>query len=348
MKIFLAGVPGGGSPGYCKREHELNSFWKYRLWTYYWLTVNKSVMKKPKNIQLFMDSGAFSAYTKNEEVNLEDYITFIKKYRQYIDVYANLDVIAEGDDYKKAAEQTLKNQRQMEEAGLDPLPVFHYGEPYSYLDYYIQKYNYIALGGLVGSSNDKLIHWLNECFSKHICGPDGLPKVKVHAFGVTSLKIMLRYPWYSVDSTSWVVMGRNGKIMVPIYRDGKFVYDENSLKISVSQRSPDLMKKGQHINNVTQKTRDVILKYIDQKGYKLGKSSFHTVDASHVLKKNERWAEKKSNSKKRLLEVIEEPGLSNQYLLRDELNIIYFKDLEAQWIDWPWPFKLKSENLQIL
>lgn len=345
MNIYLAGVPGGGTTGWCRREKELTPMWKYRLWTYYWIVKDKAKMKKPNTVNLFLDSGAFSAWTKNTEVNIHDYIAFIKKHERYIDVYANLDVIAFGKHKqpdKETAEATLKNQRIMEKAGLNPIPAFHYGEPMEYLDFYVKNYPYIALG-IAGNSTAKLLPWMEECFSKHICDKNGMPKVKVHGFAVTSLKLMLRFPWYSVDSTSWVVTGRIGKIFVPHYRGGKWLYDENSMKIGVSNRSPSKGQKNQHINTLQPKQRDIILHYIHSKGYVLGSSKFIHVDSTHIPDTNERWAEKKEMIKnnKRLLEVIEEEGLCNKYQLRDEINIIYFNDLEKHLPAWPWPFKMK-------
>ncbi|MFP4048120.1 MAG: hypothetical protein ACLFT4_10240, partial [Bacteroidales bacterium] len=106
-------------------------------------------------------------------------------------------------------------------------------------------------------------------------------------------------------------------------------------KISVSSKSADLKKK-EHIFNQTKK--DVIERfydYIEEKGYSLGKSSFKKVDKKYKLKENERWADRK----KLEIEIIEEPGLCNQYLLRDEINILYFQDLQNALPEWPWPFK---------
>ena len=108
---------------------------------------------KNKITELFIDSGAYSASTQNVEINIKEYIKFIKKYEKYIDVYANLDVI--GDP-----EATYKNQKIMEKAGLKPLPCFHYGEDWSWLEKYIKEYSYIALGGMVPISTPKLLFWL--------------------------------------------------------------------------------------------------------------------------------------------------------------------------------------------
>lgn len=349
MKILFAGVPGGGTSGWCKREEELTPMWTHRLWTYYWLIEDKGKMEKPHTVNLFLDSGAFSAWTRGANIRINQYIRFIKKHKDFIDLYANLDVIAsskiidQGRARRKAAEATLKNQKKMEEAGLNPIPVFHFGEPWEFLENYVANYEYIALGGLVGIPTGMAIEFLDQAFANYICKSDGMPKVKVHGFGLTSLRIMLRYPFYSVDSTSWVVTGRMGGIYVPIYRNGKYIYDENSLKITVSNKSPSLQEKGKHIETLSPMLKKQVLKYIHKKGYDLGKSEFKKVEPGYELKENEKWAEKKNGaSDTRLVEVIVEEGISNKYQLRDEMNIIYFNDLQKTMRPWPWPFLLSK------
>lgn len=300
-------------------------------------------MSQENPITLFLDSGAFSAWTQGLTIDIQEYITFVKEHKDILEVYANLDVIGIGGKQpnRLTAEKTLENQKIMEEAGLSPLPCFHFGEPFEFLEYYIANYDYLALG-VAGNSGIKLIPWLDECFSKYICDAKGYPKVKVHGFAVTSLPLMLRYPWYSVDSTSWIMTSRMGSVYVPRYRNGEWFYDENSWKVSVSSRSPNKSEAGKHIETFSPRERAIILDYIHIKGYQLGKSSFKTVSPGYELSENERWAEKKPKSKtaSRLVEIIEEEGVCNRYQLRDEMNIKYFKDLEQSMPEWPWPFKL--------
>jgi hypothetical protein len=45
---------------------------------------------------------------------------------------------------------------------------------------------------------------------------------------------------------------------------------------------------------------------------------------------------------KRELEIVIDPGISNKYQLRDEMNILYFLDLEKSRPAWPWAFKTKE------
>ena len=293
-----------------------------------------------KKVELFLDSGAFSAWSQDKEIKIQDYINFIKEHENVIDVYANLDVI--GD-----AKATWKNQQVMEEAGLTPLPVFHYREDEKWLKRYLAKdYDYISLGGMVPISTTGLIPWLNKLFDKFLTDKKGMPKIKVHGFGLTSLPLMLRYPWYSVDSTSWVITGRMGSVYIPRYRNGKWIYDENSWKIAVSNRSPNVKEAGKHIETLPPTEKRITLDYIHSKGYRLGKSEFKKIDQTYKLQDDERWAEKKPKRKtdKRELEIILEPGISNKYQLRDEMNIIYFLDLEKSMPEWPWAFKMKGQD----
>jgi len=301
--------------------------------------------KLNKKVNLFLDSGAFSAWTQGVEIDVHDYIEFIKEHKDILEVYANLDVIGIGGKQpnRLTAERTLENQKIMEEAGLEPLPCFHFGEPFEFLQYYVENYDYVALG-VAGNTGLKLVPWLNECFGQYICDGEGNPKVKVHGFAVTSLPVMLRYPWYSVDSTSWVLTSRMGSVYIPRYYNGKWVYDENSWKIAVSSRSPDKVDAGKHIDTLSPRQKQVVLDYVHNKGYKLGTSRFEKIAQTHEVKENERWAEKKPKDKtaKRLLEIIDEEGIANRYQLRDEMNIIYFQDLEKTMQEWPWPFKQKG------
>ncbi|GAH15672.1 unnamed protein product [marine sediment metagenome] len=184
-------------------------------------------------VEIFLDSGAFSAFTKNVKIDIDEYISFIKQYQEYLAYYAVLDVIGDPD-------KTYENQKYMESKGVSPVPCYHYGEDISWLKRYLDEgYEFIALGGMVPISTGDLMSWLDDLFGRYLTDEEGLPKVKIHGFGMTSLSLLLRYPWYSVDSTSWVLTGRFGSVYVPKWSDGKYTYDENSWKVCVSVKSPD-------------------------------------------------------------------------------------------------------------
>jgi hypothetical protein len=189
---------------------------------------------KEADYTLFVDCGAPSLYNKLSRAvekkgvmgstfkdrKLDDYsyvesveyiayrealIDFLLENKKKIDVYSNLDVI-------NNPKLTRKNQKLMEKAGLNPIPVFHLGNDVKYLDRMIEKYDYIALGGLVPNPTSVLMPILDKLFKKHICDKDGVPKVKVHGFACTSFPLMQAFPWYSVDSATCRKLGNYGFI----------------------------------------------------------------------------------------------------------------------------------------
>lgn len=287
---------------------------------------------------IFLDSGAFSAYTQNVEIDLNEYIAFIKEHKEHLTVYANLDVIG-------SPEKTWRNQRRMEAAGLKPLPCFHYGEDPKWLKLYLSRgADYIALGGMAASksgmalTNEQRSIWLDDIWKNYLTDDKGMPLVKVHGFGLTSNYLMRRYPWWSVDSTSWVMTGRMGGVYVPKYRNGQYDYSEDCWKVQVSNRSPSKNEPGKHLESFSPAARRNIEQYFTHKGFKVGQSEFRMMPADYELKENEKWNGKPVGDK-REVELVIELGLSNDYKQRDELNIIYFLDLEKNWRPWPWPFQ---------
>lgn len=165
---------------------------------------------------VFIDSGGFSAMTQGVEIDIDAYIAYVKQYKHLITTYANLDAV--GD-----AVTTLRNQKTMEGAGVQPIPVFHVGEPWEYLEDYIEQYSYIALGGMVPHMRfpKRIIPWMLQCFKR----AEG--KAVFHGFGATSWEVVKALPWYSVDSSSWGQGFRFGQ--VPLFDEHKGKFEKASL-----------------------------------------------------------------------------------------------------------------------
>jgi len=301
-----------------------------------------------------LDSGAYSAWKKGIKINIDEYIKFVEDNREYIDVYINLDVIDNG-------QASFDNWKYMRSCGLNPVPVYHASTDVKYLIKYLKEVDYIGIGGIVTWTRKQRLQSFDRLWSTYLVDFFGIPTHKVHAMGMTSLQLMLRYPWYSVDSTSWVLTGRFGSIFVPRYRNGEYIYDENSWKVCVSNRAADdSFQEGKHITTFSPMERDQILQYIHGKGYVLGKSEFRKESTSYKLKDREKWHGKEESdgqrtskpnrggyvkrgyAGERIVEIVIEEGISNDYKLRDEMNIIYFLDLEKFLPEWPWAFKRKT------
>jgi hypothetical protein len=152
--------------------------------------------------------------------------------------------------------KTYQNQKRMESYGIHALPCFHYGEDERYLEYYIANYPYITLGGMVPITTDQLILWLDRIWGKYLTNKDGSPKLKVHGFGLTRMSLMSRYPWYSIDSSSWVQSARTGAIMIPEL--GTFF---------VSHDSPARKEEGRHWNTISKREQEVVRHAVERRNF---------------------------------------------------------------------------------
>jgi len=155
----------------------------------------------PSQYDLFLDSGAFTAFTKGKAVDIDEYCDFIKETAAYWTTYAALDVI--GD-----AEATLNNLSYMEKQGLSPLPTFHpITQRWDILEMLLRKYSYIAIGGLVGIKRKKRRALLSPVFALNC-----KYKKRLHGFGLTDFTLLREFPFYSVDSSSVAYYSRVGNI----------------------------------------------------------------------------------------------------------------------------------------
>lgn len=161
---------------------------------------------------IFLDSGAFSAFTQGSRIDIDAYAAYIKTNHDIIHQAASLDII--GRDSEAG---TYANQKRLESLGCRVLPTHHARDRDEWLVRYLEDgYDYICLGGMVPENSRYLQIWLDHIFSKYLTNKDGTPKVKVHGFGLTSVPLINRYPWYSVDSTSWVLTSRFGQIYIDL------------------------------------------------------------------------------------------------------------------------------------
>jgi len=183
--------------------------------------------------KLFIDSGAFSAWTKGKKIDADAYIKWINDRSDYIDLYGQIDVIP-GDrnsgrlptheEVKEAAQKTWENYLYMRPKMKKPeglLYTFHVGEPIEFLKQALEWTDddgnhipYIALGGMVGKSVEVRDQFLEQCFKA--ISKSSNPYVKVHAFGMTDRNLLMKYPITSADSTSWIMTGAVGSIMTDV------------------------------------------------------------------------------------------------------------------------------------
>lgn len=168
--------------------------------------------KKVPNPLWFLDSGAFSFFQAGSDGTkvLDEYIAYLL--RTGHQRYASMDVIGGGP------EASWVNEQKMRAAGLDPISIVHFGEPYQTIDRYLDAgITYIALGGYAsgGVSIELARTWIDAIFSRirDWMRRTGSPMPRIHGLGMTNEQMLLAYPFYSVDSTVWLIARRYGEIL---------------------------------------------------------------------------------------------------------------------------------------
>lgn len=195
----------------------------------------------------FIDSGAFSAFTKNVTIDIDEYCDYING--NDFSVVASLDVIPKHNtikDTEDAAQKSWDNYIYMRDHLKNPnilIPTFHKNESFRWLDNILQYQDpngncieYMALGGVAPIKDKKVRdNFIRECFD-HIKRIN--PNIKVHGFGITDLDLLEQYPFYSSDSTTWLRSAAMGELLSPygrlIISDKRMNYDSVSIARVIS------------------------------------------------------------------------------------------------------------------
>lgn len=248
--------------------------------------------------KLFIDSGAFSVAHNGKTVDIDMYIDYINNHTD-IPIFVELDVIPfpvlNTETAKKCCEASWQNYLYMKERVHHPgylLPLYHFGEPKEALLRILNTEvngklpEYIGIGGRHGVSTDLQDKYFHEIFATIQKSKN--PKVKVHAFGMTVIKLLEKFPFYSADSTTWLQLGINGNInteacgIVNVSERGKYNKDNANafpehLKAVIEE---EVAKNGYTLEQVSTdyKARlkyniDTMLKWAENYQYK-GPASF--------------------------------------------------------------------------
>lgn len=224
-----------------------------------------------KGYKVFIDSGAFTFWKMKrglrkapdkikditEEEYLNQYIDYINQHEDSIIFAAQLDCIPNSDDdeeIQRAADVTWENYRYMRTKVNNPdilLPVYHIGEDISNLQRMIDfGCEYVALGGLVGKSRKQKEEFLDYVF-EYVKNSNN-PNLMIHGFGLTIKDLLVKYPFTSCDSTSWMIPANNGQIVTDL---GTY-YMIDSKK-----------NEKKHIDNIPVEERNRLEEYVVERGY---------------------------------------------------------------------------------
>lgn len=215
------------------------------------------VIPENRTVDLLLDSGAFSAWMRRETLDVKEYIRFVKEFEPLLWHYVNLDVIPGQRDHKRtsadvleSAKASYRNQQIMKDAGLRPMPVYHQGEGWTWLEKLLKDgEDYIGVSPFKDIPVQSQRVWLDQVFSI-LTDAKGRALVRTHGFGTTHPGLLIRYPWYTVDSTTWTLTPGYGQIIMPSNAGGK----PNYLR---PQRI--VLSNTQHTSSTSQKTRFEVL-----------------------------------------------------------------------------------------
>ena len=191
-----------------------------------------------------MDSGVFSAWNRGETLDLDEYCAFIKRNEHLLSCYATMDIIPgtfgrkrTSDEVEKSAQGSYKNQQRMKEKGLKPIPIFHQGEAFKWLEkYVVDGEPYVGISTAKDLRNSEQRKWLDEVFTA-ITDKTGRPYIHTHGFGITNIPLLLRYPWYTGDSTTWSLAAGFGLIYVPQMRANEPDFSQLPVRVIMSGRT---------------------------------------------------------------------------------------------------------------
>lgn len=142
-----------------------------------------------KDVEVLIDSGAFSAWNSGREIILEEYCDVCYEYKSKGWQYFQLDVIG---NQKK----TFDNYEYMISKGLNPIPVFTRGANLKDLRH-IRDAKLIGLGsGVKTKGQHAYVKWF-------LTQEKDVDNRQIHLLGYNNLKTVFTNRVNSVDSTSW-------------------------------------------------------------------------------------------------------------------------------------------------
>lgn len=210
---------------------------------------------KKRAVDLFLDSGVFSAWARKNDankavrdkakrvLNLKGYAKFIKRHEHILECYATMDDIPgefgmarTQQQLEESAKISYDNQQTLKSLGVKPIPIYHQGESFKWLERYVMDGEpYVGISTAKDLRNSEQREWLDRVFSM-ITNKKGVPYIKTHGFGITNISLLLRYPWWTADSTTWSLAAGYGLVYVPRIDHDKPDYSSIPMRIITSGR----------------------------------------------------------------------------------------------------------------
>lgn len=156
----------------------------------------QTLIDNQNKLNIIIDSGAFTAHTKNRHIDLNEYTEYVRALKKEIVNFnaIQLDVVFN-------PEKTKENFKKQLDAGVPVCPVFTRGDDPKYFFDLLNQGHYVFVGGVQKGEN-------NKGFAKFLL--ERSRGKKVHYLAFTNQRFIRAYSPYSVDSSSWTRASRFG------------------------------------------------------------------------------------------------------------------------------------------
>jgi hypothetical protein len=247
-------------------------------------------MKKKPLVNLMLDSGVFSAWTRGTSLDVGEYIKYVKANERFFWSYVNMDVIPGSfgkartrAEVEHSAKQSYENLCRMKDAGLTPIPVYHQGESIKWLEkLLLDGEKYIGISTAKDLSLPEHVAWLDQVFTM-ITDPKGRPLVKTHGFGITRPNLMLRYPWFTCDSTTWTLSPGFGQVMIPIYDKGVKNYDLIPMTVILTHRTREEASNAKRFQALGPLEQQMVMRFLAECNVSLEHAIYHPDSRRRVM-----------------------------------------------------------------
>lgn len=195
----------------------------------------------PKQVDFWLDSGAFTAWTRGCVYKADEYYEFIVNLLPQLKVFKRVFAISldkipgrinervTQDDLKIAIDTTIKNTQWLTAKGLNVVPIHHQGEPLWVMEEYLKMAEYVGISPANDSPQKKRINYIQSLWKLFKSDTSIHPS---HNFGNVSAEQLKTFPFYSADSSTFGATEKYGR-KVDISISGKC--DQSTTAVSSYQ-----------------------------------------------------------------------------------------------------------------
>jgi hypothetical protein len=268
MRLFFSGGPKSG----IELDLRIPAGQRYRLMSCHgdYLRnahmTSRDIVARGEPCEIMYDSGAFTAWSKGSEVELDHlirvYDDMIEKYEPHVQAVwlISLDKIpgsrgqtATPADIEEAVRISDINFNILQKRyGDRVLPVFHQNESDARLHEVAAMAPYICISPRNDLHEESRRRWSAEVHAK-------IPGKNTHGLAATGYQMMTKVPWGSVDSATWVLLAANGSIF----------YDEKLRALQISDQSSSIKDKDQHFRTLPKIMQEKLVSDFEAAGFTL-------------------------------------------------------------------------------